>query len=145
MFNFFITNHLISTNQSGFKPGDSCINQLLSITHKIYTSFDEGYAVQGVFLDISEAFDKVWHEGLIFELKQNRICAKLLRLIKEFLSDRKQRVVLNGQCSSWMNVQAGFPQGSILGPFFFLIYINKLPYSVTSNPELFTKRHYFLR
>ena len=100
MFNFFITNHLISTNQSDFKPGDSCINQLLSITHKIYTSFDKGYEVRGVFLDISVAFDKVWHEGLIFELKQNRISGKLLRLIKEFLSDRKQRVVLNGQCSS---------------------------------------------
>ena len=65
MFNFFITNHLISTNQSGFKPKDSCINQLLSITRGIYAAFDEGYEVRGVFLDISKAFDKVWHEGLI--------------------------------------------------------------------------------
>ena len=65
MFAFFIKNHLISTNQSGFKPGDSCINQLFSFTHGIYASFDEEYKVRGVFFDISKAFDKVSHEGLI--------------------------------------------------------------------------------
>ena len=65
MFDFFIKNHLISTNQSGFKPGDSCINQLFSFTHGIYASFDEGYKVRGVFFDISKAFDKVSYEGLI--------------------------------------------------------------------------------
>ena len=59
MFSFFIENGLISQNQSGFKPGDSCINQLLSITHEIYKSFDDGWEVRGVFLDISKAFDKV--------------------------------------------------------------------------------------
>ena len=96
MFDLFITNHLISTNQSGFKPGDSCISQLLSITHETYESFDEGYKVRGVFLDISKVFDNVWHERLIFKLKQNAISGKLLRLIKDFLSDKKENVVLNG-------------------------------------------------
>ena len=65
MFKFFIENELISPNQSGFKPGDSYINQLVAITHEIYKSFDDGFEVRGVFLDISKAFDKVWHEGLI--------------------------------------------------------------------------------
>ena len=65
MFKIFTSNNLISPNQSGFKPGDSCINQLLSITHEIYKSFDEGLEGRGVFLDISKAFNKVWHEGLI--------------------------------------------------------------------------------
>ena len=69
LFKFFIANELISSNQSGFKPGDSCINQLLSITHEIYKSFDDRYEVRGVFLDISKAFDKVWHNGLIYKLK----------------------------------------------------------------------------
>ena len=65
------------------------------------------------------AFDKVWHECLIFKLEQNRISGKLLRLLKDFLSNRKQRVALNGQCFSWMDVQAGVSEGSILGPLLF--------------------------
>ena len=101
MFPFFIENKLIAANQSSFKPGDSCINQLIAITDEIYQSFDAGYEVRGVFLDISKAFDKVWHEGRIFKLKQNGISRKLLNLIKDFLKNRKQRVVLNGQFSSW--------------------------------------------
>ena len=85
MFEFFIENDLISQHQSGFKPGDSCINQLLSITHEIYQSFDEGFDVRSVFLDISKAFDKVWHNGLIFKLKQNEISGNLLNLLSNFL------------------------------------------------------------
>ena len=77
------------------------------------------YEVRGVFLDISKAFDKVCHGGLIFKLERNGISGKLSRLIKDFLSNRKQRVDLNRQCSSSMDVQAGVPQGSILGPLFF--------------------------
>ena len=134
MFKFFIENDLISPNQSGFKPGDSCINQLLSITHDIYKYFDCGYEVRGVFLDISKAFDKVWHDGIIFKLEQNGILHKLLR---DFLVNRKQRVVLNGQVSSWNNVEAGVRQGSILGPLLFLIYINDLPKGLSSNAKLF--------
>ena len=68
MFSFFLSNNLLAPNQSGFKPGDSCINQLLSITHEICSSFDEGFEVRSVFLDISKAFNKVWHEGIIFKL-----------------------------------------------------------------------------
>ena len=70
MFEFFIENKLISSSQPGFKPGDFSINQLLSITHEIYISFDEGLEVRSVFLDISKAFDKVWHDGIIFKLTQ---------------------------------------------------------------------------
>ena len=76
MFKFFIENELISPNQSGFKPGDYCINQLLAITHEIY-KFDDGFEVRDVFLDISKAFDKVWHERLSLELKQNGISGSL--------------------------------------------------------------------
>ena len=94
---FFISNKLISSNQSGFKPGDFCINQLLSIIHEIYKSFDDGYEMRGVFLDTSKAFDKVWHNGLIYKLKQSGVSNNLLNLIIDFLDDRKQRVVLVGQ------------------------------------------------
>ena len=137
IFEYLTTNKLISDNQSGFKPGDSCVGQLLSITHEIYHSLDNGLEVRGVFLDISKAFDKVWHERLILKLNQYGISENLLRLIKCFLKHRKQRVALNGQTSSWTNVLAGVPQGSILGPLFFLIYINDLSDDLSSNPKLF--------
>ena len=83
MFGFFIASHHISTNQSGFKPGGSCIYQLLSITRVIYALLDEGYEARGVFLDISKAFDKVWHVDLIFKLKQNVSSGKMLRKVAE--------------------------------------------------------------
>ena len=73
MFEFFTENKVISHNQSGFKPGDSCIGQLLCITHDIYQSLDDGLGTRGIFLDISKVFDKVWNEGLPFKLKQNGI------------------------------------------------------------------------
>ena len=97
MFEFFTENELISQNQSGFKPGDSCISQLLCITHDIYQSLDDGLETRAVFLDISKAFDKVWHVRLLFKLKQNGISGNLLNVITEFLYQRKQRVILNGQ------------------------------------------------
>ena len=131
MFGFFLDKGLISANQSGFKPGDSCINQLLSITHNIYKSFDDGYEVRGVFLDISKAFDKVWHDGLIFKLQENGISGNLLKVLKHFLTNRKQRVVLHGQSSSWTNVKAGVAQSSIVGLLLFLKYINDLAHGLS--------------
>ena len=137
LFEYFIQNDLISPYQSGFKPGESCTNQLISIAHEIYQSFDDGFEVRGVFLDISKAFDKVWHDGLIYKLKQNGVAGDLLDTLTNFLKKRKQRVVLNGQYSTLTNVEAGVPQGSILGPLLFLVYINDLPENLVSNPKLF--------
>ena len=91
IFNYLSVNKLISKNQSGFQLSDSCINRLLSITHKIFTCFDIGLEVRRVFLDISKAFDKVWHEGLISKLKQNDISGELLHVLSDFLSSMKQR------------------------------------------------------
>ena len=102
-------------------------------------SFDHGFEVRGVFLDISKAFDKVWHNGLIYKLKQNGVAGDLLDTLTNFLEERKQRVILNGQQSTWTNVEPRVPQGSILGPLIFLIYINDLPVNVVSNPKLFTE------
>ena len=84
MYEFFAENNLISFNQSDFKPSDSCINQLLSITHEIYKSFDDGLKVRGIFLDISNTFDEVWHKGLLLKLKQNGISGKLFDITTKF-------------------------------------------------------------
>ena len=137
MFEFFIANNLISKNQSGFRPGNSCIIQLLSITHEIYQFFDDNLEVRAVFLDISKAFDKVWHKGLIFKLKENGISDKILNIITDFLSFRKQRVVLNVQASPWVSIKASVPQGSILGPLLFLIYINDLSDDLSTTVKVF--------
>ena len=137
MFSFFAENDLISPKQSGFRPGDSCTNQLLSIAHKILSAFDDGHEVRGFFLDISKALDRVWHEVLLFKLQQYGISGEMITLTKDFLSCRKQRVVLNGQHSSWTDVKAGVSQRSILGPLLFLIYINDLPNGLNSNVKLF--------
>ena len=129
----------MSDKQSGFRPGDSTVNQLLSITHEIYKAFDSNppLDVRSVYLDISNAFDRVWHDGLIFKLRKCGIDGKLLDVIVSFLNDRQQRTIINGESSSWKNIVAGVPQGSILGPLFFLVYINDLPDGLKSNVRIF--------
>ena len=87
--------------------------------------------------DILKAFDKVWHEGLTFKLKTYGIDGDLLKLLINYLEDRKQRVVLNGQISSCRNILAGVSQGSVLVPILFLIYINDLPDGIKSICKIF--------
>ena len=89
------------------------------------------------FLDISKAFDRVWHDGLIYKLQCCGIRDNLLKIIRSFLANRKQRTVLNGKTSNWGTVTAGVPQGSILGPLFFLVYINDLTEDLRCNAKLF--------
>ena len=121
-------NNLITKNQSGFRPGDSTSNQLLYLIYVIHEAFDDpkSLEVRAVFLDISKAFDKVWHDGLIFKLKQNGISGSLIKLFGNYLPNRKQRVVLNAFYSDYSIIESGIPQGSVLGPLLFLIYINDL-------------------
>ena len=139
LYNYFASNNLFSPCQSGFREGDSCVSQLLSITHDIFSGFDANPPLdtRGVFLDMSKAFDRVWHEGLIYKLKSYGVTGPLLSLLSNFLSGRYQRVVLNGKTSEWAQIKAGVPQGSILGPLFFLIYINDLPNNLESKPKIF--------
>ena len=125
------THNLLSKNQSGFRPGDSTIYQLI---YKSFESFDE---TRAIFLDISKAFDKVWHNGVTHKLKCNGISGNLLDFFEDYLKNRYQRVVLNGTESNWKKIEGGVPQGSILSLLLFLIYINDLTDNITSQMRLF--------
>ena len=90
-----------------------------------------------VFLDISKAFDRVWHAGLLFKLKQLGFEDPVLLFIESYLSNRLQRVTIGGQTSPWLPIEAGVPQGSILGPLLFLVYINDITVNITCDIRLF--------
>ena len=122
MFEYFQENKFLSDNQSGLRSGDSCISQLITITHEIYKAFDGNPSLEtrDVFLDISKAFDKVWHGGLLYKLKCYGVEGSFYHILKNYLQNRKQKVLLNGQSSSWLNINAGVPQGSWSIAFFNL-------------------------
>ena len=97
LYIYFEENTLFSSCQSGFRKGDSCMSQFLSIAHDIFKGFEANPTLdtRGIFLDISKAFDRIWHEGLLLKLQSYSVTGPLLSLLKDFLSDRLQRVVLN--------------------------------------------------
>ena len=139
LFNHFYCHNLFTKNQSGFMPGDSCIFQLLSIVHEISSPLDcnPTIDVRGVFQDISKAFDKMWHEGLLFKLKSHGSGGKLLNLFENYLQERQHRVVINGHSSSWEVIKSCVPKGSVLGPLLFLIYIDDLSNGLSSTCKIF--------
>lgn len=126
LYNHFLDNNILSSFQSGFTPGDSTVNQLTYLYNTFCHALDSGKEVRVVFCDISKAFDRVWHAGLIHKLKAAGISGKLLKWFVSYLENRKQRVVLPVAQSNWNFIHAGVPQGSILGPLLFLLYINDI-------------------
>lgn len=137
IYNFFRDNNILTKHQSGFQPQDSTVNQLSYLYHTFCEALDHKKDIQIIFCDISKAFDRVWHEGLLYKLKRAGIQGDLLLLLTDYLKGRQQRVLVRGQTSQWGDITAGVPQGSVLGPLLFLVYINDIVDNITCKVKLF--------
>ncbi len=141
LYNFIVANNILTPFQSGFIKGDSTVNQLAYVYNDICKALDDGKEVRAVFCDISKAFDRVWHRGLLYKLSSMGITGHLHQWFTSYLSFRKQRVVYANASSSWSTISAGVPQGSILGPLLFLAYINDIVKEIKSKIRLFDRRY----
>ena len=133
--NYLLENNIIINNQSGFTKGDSAIYQLINITNEFGKALDEDKEVRVIFCDISKAFDRVWHRGLLKKLESIGIRGTLLDWVQNYLSGSKQRVVINNVSSNWGFIKAGVPQWSILEPLLF--FINDIVIDIQSTIKLF--------
>ena len=137
VYNYFRDNELLTKHQSGFQTGDSTVHQLSYLYHKFSEALDQKKEIRLVFCDISKAFDKVWHYGILYKLKKLGIHGSLLKWFSDYLDNRCQRVIVRGQNSAWGFLKAGVPQGSVLGPLLFLVYINDIIDGLSCNIKLF--------
>ena len=128
---------LFSGFKYGFRPSGSTADLLRVVSDRIVRAFNKSWATRTVAVDISKAFYRVWDAGLLHEVKSYGMSGQIFRLISSFVRSRQLRVVLDGKSSQEYVVNAEVPQGSILGPTLFLLYINNLPGNVICNIAIY--------
>ena len=127
------TNNIIVKDQSGFRSSRQTKDNILNICQKNIEAFNQNKKNCIIFFDICKAFDKVWHRGLLYKLKKLKFSSKIILWVKEFLQDRTFKVRVNDSFSNLFNIEAGVPQGGVLSPILFSIYINDIIFKSNNN------------
>ena len=135
--NFLEENKIIKDSQHGFRNKRSCLTNLLDFYNEVYSMYDDTRSVDVIYLDFQKAFDKVPHNRLLSKIHNHGIRGSIHRWLGDWLSERKQRVVINGNSSDWRDVISGVPQGSVLGPILFIIYVNDIDDGLNSKISKF--------
>jgi hypothetical protein len=137
LWDHLLRNKILKDSQHGFVKGRSCLSNILDFLEEVHEKLDEGKAIDIIYLDFAKAFDKVPHSRLAAKLEACGVGCNVLCWIKSWLSSRRQRVGIKGKFSEWIEVISGVPQGSVLGPLLFLIYINDIDEGIVSKISKF--------